>query len=717
MTPGDNLAQYLKDKLFKVFADNRKILEYDWERNKKAYDMTEDNLRQDRGVGKKESKKDKKEWRSRSVSDLTRIKTNAGRILVCDVLLSKSGNIPFKLKEQKISNSLPDEILNEYFASQEMPMPEMPVPENTEPVPQEEVQQEQEMLPQEELQTDPSSPLAEKIPAMTNEVDSLSLMNQLLNEQLVQSKADQALKQCVKDAAIYGEGITRIFTGKNKKSVFKQTPEGWEERTLETDCLRTRPVSIWDFFTDLEDHDIQNNLGVFERRIMSYQDVLQNFSKDDELNIPGAIRSLAHHIREEESNSSSIRDNESPHIRDINQRKKNLEVLEFFGRVPYRYVQSLVQEEDFNDFPQYEDVEIMAVVVESTLVRFAVSEPGMRPFVRIAWEDPSDDLRGSGVADACSSAQQSLDSIIRLIEDNKKLTCNATFAKKSIFFANQHDNEGFYPGKEIEIDASCDDVRKAIQQIIFQDVGQSGFDLVNLYRESGNEASMIPEIAHGISPSSATTAYEISIRNEKAGKYISDVVRGIDDHWIEPMTLFFYRWNMYNPDVPDYFKGAFDVEPMGFSSYNDRVLRMNTLKEILSICLNNQILAQSVNVQSLLAEWMKSNDLDPEEFILPDQATQLNESMQMIQEKFQQIDQTLAELMQNLPAIAERSELDAAEQQAKIEKIKADTAKVLESIDIEKEKERTKRAGMIADLEQKREQSHARQQESHNDAE
>ena len=47
-----NLAEYLRDNLFKTFADNRKVLEPAWERNKDAYEMTGDRVSQGIGVGK-----------------------------------------------------------------------------------------------------------------------------------------------------------------------------------------------------------------------------------------------------------------------------------------------------------------------------------------------------------------------------------------------------------------------------------------------------------------------------------------------------------------------------------------------------------------------------------------------------------------------------------------------------------------------------------------
>jgi hypothetical protein len=715
-----SLAEYLKDNLFKTFADNRKVLEPAWERNKDAYDMTGDRVSQQIGVGNKKSDKDEEdEWRSKSVADLTRVKTNAGKILVCDVLLA-GGKIPFRLKEQRVTNSIAERLLAKVGANAQMDT-DLHGP----------IQTGAEMPVDGEMPADAAPPEEAAQMPEQQEMNANLLMNELIQEQLIEAQADAALKRAVKDAAIYGEGVSRIFAGQTKRTAFKNVGGVWQEQTIVSQSLKMRHVPIWDFFTDLEDHDIQNNLGVFERRIMSWHDVVENFSDaaGNEYNIKGSLDELRSHINadDHEYGNSSTRDNESPHIREINKRKKNLQVLEFFGRVPWKYVAELDARERREHTDGHgptqtdtdltrmagelgtarEDVEIMAVVVEETLVRFAVMEKGMRPFVRIAWEEPADSLRGTGVADACSAAQQGLDSGVRLFEDNKKITGNATFAKKSIYLANQHDQKGFYPGKDIELDAACDDVRRAIQPIQFPDVGATLLDLIKLYRESGNEASMIPEISHGVAPSNNTTAYEVSVRNEKAGKYISDVVRGIDDNWIEPVAMFFYRWNMLDPEIPEEFKGAFSVEPMGFSSYNDRVLRMSNLKDILTVCLSNQFLMEKVNLSALIAELMRSNDLDPEQFMNPE-GEQMNPMLQQLTEqigqKFQQIDQTLGELMKALPALSQKSELDAAEQQAKIEKLQAETQRIMDTTELEVEKEKTKRAGLIANIEAKNEE-------------
>ncbi len=100
MKPTENLAQYLRS-LFKDFADNRKILEPAWERNKNAYDMNPGGkIDQRLGVGNKTgSDKEKDDWRSKSVSDLSSVKAKAGKVLVCDVLLV-GGEVPVRLKEQ-----------------------------------------------------------------------------------------------------------------------------------------------------------------------------------------------------------------------------------------------------------------------------------------------------------------------------------------------------------------------------------------------------------------------------------------------------------------------------------------------------------------------------------------------------------------------------------------------------------------------------------------
>ena len=104
---------------------------------------------------------------------------------------------------------------------------------------------------------------------------------------------------------------------------------------------------------------------------------------------------------------------------------------------------------------------------------------------------------------------------------------------------------------------------------------------------------------------------------------------------------------------------------------------------------------------------MRATDLDPDEFMNPE-GEQLNLLLQQLTEqigqKFQQIDQALGEIMQNLPSLSGKSELDAAEQQAKIEKLKAETQKIIDSTALELEKEKTKRAGLIANIEAKNEE-------------
>lgn len=670
MKPTDNLAQYLRS-LFQDFADNRKILEPAWERNKHAYDMTPGGKVDQRlGMGNKPGPdKEQESWRSKSVSDLSSVKAKAAKVLVCDVLLV-GGEVPVRLKENRTLNSLAERILDEVGGAGSAE------------------------------ETDAEA-------AAENSGEAVSLMTRLVKEQLIRADADIALKHCVRDAAIYGTGYTRICTEQFTDSAYKPTPDGWAEITMKHPGLKLKHVSVWDIFTDLEDHDLQKNLGIFERHMMSMQDVYAAFGEEDGMNIQGALAELSAARNPDVVNASApSKDNESPHLRAINKRRKTLEVIEYHGRVPARYVEGLDAEYggDASEPVSRKDVEITAVVVENTLVRFAVSEGEVRPYVHISWEDPVDDLRGRGIVDMCSPAQQSLDSIIRLIEDNKKITCNAAFAVKSIFFANKNEQGRFYPGKTIEIDASCDDVRKAIQPLSFPDVSQSGFDLVQLYKESGSEASMIPEIAHGIAPSDATTAYEVSVRNEKAGKYISDVVRGIDDNWIEPVGKFFYDWNMLDPQIPEEFKGSFSVQAMGFASYNDRVLRMNVIKEMISMALSSELLAGTVDFPALLAEWMKTNDLDAEKYMNGSEAQRQDEMMkfqQAVAEKFQTLEQQFQALLDELPALSEQSELDAEEKRAKIEKLRAESQRIAAQVDLDRQKETTSRAKTIADIEQK----------------
>ncbi len=671
----------LKDFIVELFRDyeaNRQIIELKWRKNWEAYKaVTGKRLNPQIALGNKDAEDpDENDWRSRTVADITRVKVNAGKILVSDVLLS-GGELPMMLKENRNIGDVVNTVL-------------------------EQIEQESAGISRPEEM----SPVSENVLKMTK----------LVKEQLKRAGAEKTLRTAILSAAVYGEGVSRIVSDTYTFRRFSPVGESWTSDVVEDFGLKMEPVSIWDFFTDLEDHDIHHNAGLFLRTRMSRFEVVQKF-RDDPLLIKGSLERIN---RERNSESGPVDSSESPGRLLINKRKKDLRVLEFWGRVPECLVRNMEQNQEFGTpgfgETENEQTEIMAVVIEDTIVKFSRVESGSRPFFRVYWEAGIDDINGQSIADNMNLMQESLNSFMRCFEDNKKLASNVLLAIKPSMLENPVSlEEKIVPGKVYKLSESARNASDAIQSITIPDIGKSLLDGIQMYEERGNNNSMIPEIAYGIQPGGSTTATEVQMRNEKAGKYISDIVKGFDCDWIEPVVRFFYEWNMDDERVPFTFKGQYDVQALGYHSYQDKILRMNRIRDMLAMALSNEALFQKLNLNALLSEWMKANELDPDLFISQEESMEsplVQQFAQMVEQRFAQMEQQLQEFGRQLPSLALGSELEAEERQAKIEKLKAETEKIQSDIINAGDKVTTERAKAIADIQAKSRQNERREQET-----
>lgn len=662
----------LKDFITELFRDyeaNRQTVEPKWRKNWEAYKaIPGKELNPEIGLGNRESEDpDENDWRSKTVADITRVKVNAGKILVSDVLLS-GGELPMMLKENRNIGDVVGTVLTEFETERTAGQPS----------------------------DSERTPVSENVLKMTK----------LIREQLKRAGAEKVLRNAILSAAVYGEGISRIVTNTYSYRVFQPSVSGWTTGAVEDFGLKLEPVSVWDFFTDLEDHDIQGNAGIFLRTRMSRFDMIQKF-RDDPLLVKGALERIGRSCATEDGPADA---SESPGRLLIGKRKKDLRVLEFWGKVPEYLVRSMEQNGDITIAP-WEDhsmegqAEIMAVVIEDTIVKFTRVEPRSRPFFRVWWEEGIDDIHGQSIADNMSLMQDSLTSFMRCFEDNKKLSANVLLAVKPSMLDDPSDMNGkIVPGKVYKLNESARSAGEAIQAIEIPDVGKSLLDGVQIYEERGNNNSMIPEIAYGIQPGGSTTATEVQMRNEKAGKYISDVIKGFDSEWIEPVVRFFYEWNMGDERVPPTFKGQYDVQALGYHSYQDKILRMNRIRDMLTMALSNEMLFRKLNLDALLTEWMKANELEPDLFLSDSdsmESPEMQQFAQMVEQRFAQLEQQTAEIGKQLPSIALGSELEARERQAKIDKLNAETEKIQgETINAE-DKLQMDRAKAIADIQAK----------------
>lgn len=569
-----SLGYYIRDTLFNAWKKERSDIETEMQTNLDAFNavITGDFWKQGETEG----------WRSDTFVQITKMKVLAAYSMVIDILL-QGGKMPFTLK----------------------PSPwDMVVFED---------------LPLEQRQQ------------IEDDIDD---MKGLIQQQLVDCYADRQLMKCVMSGAIYGETYGKYFVHEVERSGFQKislAPEGM--RDVNPQLVRWEPyrrlvtspafeyVSNWSIYRDLETEDLQEGQGVIQRGMMSPYQLRQKMGSpywiDDAI-----IRAIAEADQPSQTQASKDTGTLPPGLRNIRHRFKTMESLEFWGRVPRLVVEQFedlvhsgqsdaaLQVFDFMEFEHDGDeIELMALMADDEVVRYSRNKPNSRPYYRTVWEIALDETSGTGVAKNVRGPQKVCNGAVRAFEDNKKLSANIMAVIKRQFLP---DFDGvFTPGKEIEASDECDDARKAFQQIIIQDVGQTLLDLIGINERYADEASQLPKILQGAThdKQKPDTLGEMNILQANAGKYLGGVIKNYDEGLIEPVTTDFYKYNMADPEIKKG-KGNFIAKPLGFTSFQNQVVRLHKLMQGLQLVMGSEELMEETKIRQVLEEIWKAFDID-----------------------------------------------------------------------------------------------------------
>ncbi len=644
-TPGTDLAREVIDT-HAHFATCRGELEAKWESNLAAFQRV--------NAGKQWKIEEAEEWRSKTFLGITRQKVLAAYSLVADGL-SSNGKFPFDL------------------------------------------------VPGFDAATDSADEPA------------VNALKSTINQQLYDSQSVEALKALALACAIYGEGFCRrvmvpsvvrryrkvMVANPEKELAFQQAaaeaaaagspePEApepdtqWAFDVENQDVPGWRYVSTWDVFRDLETSDIQAGKAIVQVAMMS----------------PGEIRSmrgpgvLTKELKEActgSANASAANGSSAPPDRRKTKWKfKSIKTLWYWGRVSRKAVEAFELEKGIpavvigihgdNEVPpaviatspddapteseDSEDVEVFAVVAGDRVIRFSRVEPNERPWDWVPWESMVDGTAsGQGVADAASEMQKVINGAVRTFEDNKKLTSNLTLATREEYLETGAMDK-WYPGKIIKMSESCRNVSEAIMPVIMPDVGDSILSLLNYAERWVEDETLIPKISSGLSvngESGKVTAYEMSTRIDRSGKYIGAVFKNFD-HAIQSFVQWVFDVNMAGGELDEACKGDFRVQAKGFDAFNDRASRIDGIQKFLSIVGNIPAMEQKVDYDEPMREICRLHNLNEKSFIKSDErmaqdaAARQNDPEYQLQLKGKQLElaKLEADIMERRAAAVER---------------------------------------------------------------
>jgi len=617
-----SLAQYVVST-YRDFVTNRKLLAEKWERNLDAY------RRVSNGVWKAS---EGEAWRSDAFDAVTKQKIVAAVSICIDAYLA-GGNIPFDLKPAAVE--LQALGLNE---DDEIP--------------------------------------AEIQGMLDKRVDR---MRRKIAEQFRTTKADQAMVNHFMAGAIYGQTFAKLAVEPFTKSAYRPidgtlSPSMEHARYAKETVIEDGPawnyVSVWDIFTDYEERDLKKCHAVIHRQILSPFQIVEALR-----NAPGAYpENLKKALKDHTAKTSGgdggdDTSDESPALRDVPNRKQTLRYIEYWGRVPRNCLDEFTKEtgsptwtmeQADDDEQEGQMVECLVGVVDDTVVRLAViGDATFRPFLTAMWEDNFDGQGGLGIADNTEDVQKMRNGIIRLFFDNKALSANVQFAVKRELLEKKL--EKFRPGQLIDIAEECPDVRQALQQIIVQDVGETLISAIQFTDQWADDDSMVPRVQQGGGSGGKETAFELSQRLEKSGKYLAKVMRAYDDGLVEPAAKWFYDWNMEDPRTQG--KGSYEVFATGFTSFQDKIDKLTAMRELLQFA--SMLPEGQVKLVEIFKELARMSDVDPDQFIVSEAeaANQEPDPMQMAELK--------------------KTEAETVKTEAETQKIIADTQMAAEKLKLE----------------------------------
>jgi hypothetical protein len=558
-----SFATFLSETLAEAKL-NREPIDRKWERN---YAAVEVDPEYDPRTWKKKERS--KSWKSDTIFDITRQKVQAAKNLTTDIIF-KGGRIPFML-------SVDERVVP-------------PAPEGSE----------QSMAVVQA--TDANEDLMDR---QFRYVDTLKVMTHLLL-----------------DGAAYGEYVAKSYVTDIVEEYFAEVFPGiYEPQQTRIPTKAIERKSLWNIWRDVETPDIQRGAYIYEREMVGTDDLedLKGLPYYNDLALQRAIDANGSGgTAGTNTDGTASVNNMPPGQRKLNKRIKNIEKYEFWGRAPVKsltdfevtWCEELRQPPPVpQEASDAKKVEVYAIFIGGEIVAYK-REPGPRPYKREEWDMSHDGTHGRGIADALEYIQRDLTGAVRSFNNNAKLLSNFIVAVRRRFLLNKPE-EAIDEGGVIELSDQCEDIDQGFKQVKFDNILGPLVTAIETFMNFADLSSNLPRAEQGQQSENAQTAFELQQRLEKSGKYIAEVVRRFDG-LIEWAANELYNYNMNNPDL-DVQKIPAIVKPLGFTSFENRFLRLQKLIQVLTMALASPLLAQETNIRWLWEEILKALDIEPDQ--------------------------------------------------------------------------------------------------------
>lgn len=396
------------------------------------------------------------------------------------------------------------------------------------------------------------------------------------------------------------------------------------------------PVSIWDFYTDNNADANNKSIGCMERHNYSPYEYQQIFIGDEQYNQENAIYQFNLATIPDYIEKLEVQQGEK-YMGQVAPKDTKITVVEYWGQAPYSLIKEYLNEEDIaykhKDTDIVECSAILAgtasqtdVLTNLSVLKVRLNPSGDRiyrvcPFIK----NPGSPW-GIGVAESIRDSQMLINSLTRLMVDNKALSGNGMFAiqKEQLDTRATKDGLKVYPGKVFFIKG---DVNTAIKPLAFPDVTGGIEVAIDRFERWADEESGIPKYTQGESSSFLNkTATGMSMIINQSNIFLKTTIRNIDEFWIKPLAKAFNLLNEVDGSYPTDINVPLDVVPLGVDSLMAKEIKFENAMKLFQVAKETDLLPYLNKTNALK---LVSDLLDVKGLVVTDvEAQQISQMLQ-----------------------------------------------------------------------------------------
>lgn len=473
------------------------------------------------------------------------------------------------------------------------------------------------------------SPDKSKVPQIHPAAEAARRAEKLVQDQLMESDSEFALRRLVYEQVLFGTGILKgPFNYYETKHNYEYLGNNQTNYNPEKKLVpRVQHVSFWNFYPDPGAQTIKDCEYTVERHLMTRAAIrglrdMPFFNKDA---IEAVLNSQPNHSGSEFWENYTQDNQQNQHI-------SRYEVLEFWGFMDEELARRLDVDFDPKEVI-FGQIMVNGWVCNGNILKLTINpfEPQRIPYFVVPYEEHPSQIWGIGVPENMDDVQGIMNSHMRMAVENLRL------AGSLILEVNENQLKPgqemtLYPGKIFRKQGGAPG--QSIYPIQFPNVAPAHFQMFDKARQLADEATGIPSFSHGQTGVSGTgrTASGIQMLMGAAAQNIKTVVSNIDHYLLKPLGEAMYYWNMQFNSDNFQIKGDLKIVAKGTASLMQREVLTQRLITLLQVGGGNQLTAPFLNAPEILKQIAINLDLDPDKVINdPDKAMLYAQLLQQMQ--------------------------------------------------------------------------------------